>query len=121
MVGHQYVSLKDRCRESFWRIHPVASEASSERRSWWNYAVEGLVVLLFVAGIWLGRRQRFLWLLMSIFLADMVLHLGFGFGINEVYIMATHWIYVIPLAMGYIFKSCLTRAGTVSDILFIYI
>jgi hypothetical protein len=76
---------------------------------WWNYAVEGLVVLLFVAGIWYGRRQRFLWLLMSIFLADMVLHLGFGFGINEVYIMATHWIYVIPLAMGYLFKSCLDK------------
>lgn len=31
---------------------------------------------------------------------DMLLHVGLGFGINEVYIMTAHWIYIIPLSMA---------------------
>jgi len=36
---------------------------------------------------------------------DMILHMGFGFGINEVYIMSAHWIYAIPIAIGYLLKA----------------
>lgn len=71
-------------------------------RWWWSYVVEGIIVMLFAAGLWVGRRSRFLWLVMSFFLMDMALHIGLGFGINEVYIMAAHWIYALPIATAYI-------------------
>lgn len=70
-----------------------------------NYAVELLLVLLFVAGIWLGRRSRFLWMALCGFGFDMFLHMVLGFGLNEVYIMGAHWLFVMPIAMAYIFKS----------------
>lgn len=70
-----------------------------------NYIVEAIIVLLFVAGIWCGRRSRFMWLVMSYFLLDMALHMGLGFGINEVYIMSAHWIYAIPIAIAYILAA----------------
>jgi hypothetical protein len=28
-----------------------------------------------------------------------------GFGLNEVYIMSAHWIFVLPLAMTFLFKN----------------
>lgn len=68
----------------------------------WAYAVEAFIVLLFLAGIWMGRRQRFLWLVMSVFGMDIALHVGLGFGINEVYIMSAHWIFAIPIAIAYL-------------------
>ena len=71
----------------------------------WQYAVVAVVVLLFLAGIWSGRREAFLWLCLSWFAFDMVLHLVLGFGIIEVYIMAAHWMFVIPVATGYLLKS----------------
>lgn len=74
-------------------------------RHWYNYAVEGLIALLFVLGVWAGRRSRFMWLVMSYFALDMVLHIGLGFGINEVYIMSAHWIYAIPIAMAFLLKN----------------
>ena len=74
-----------------------------------NYAVEAAVVLLFILGVWCGRRSRFMWLCMSYFGLDMVLHIGLGFGINEVYIMSAHWIYVIPIAIGYLIKAAAGR------------
>ncbi len=70
-----------------------------------NYAVEALIVLLFVMGVWCGRRSRFMWLAMSYFALDMVLHIGLGFGINEVYIMSAHWIYVMPIAIAYLMRA----------------
>ena len=74
-------------------------------RSLFNYAIEAVILLLFLAGVWCGRRSRFLWLAMSYFALDMALHVGLGFGINEVYIMSAHWIYVVPIATAYAMKS----------------
>ena len=74
-------------------------------RHWYNYAVEGLIALLFVLGVWAGRRSRFMWLVMSYFALDMALHIGLGFGINEVYIMSAHWIYALPIAVAFLLKN----------------
>ena len=70
-----------------------------------NYVVEAVIMLLFVAGIWAGRKSKYLWLVMSYFGLDMMLHIGLGFGLNEVYIMAAHWMFVIPFTMGYAFRE----------------
>ena len=74
-----------------------------------NYVVEALIVALFLIGIWMGRRQRFLWMTLSCFAFDMVLHLGLGFGINEVYIMGPHWLFVIPFSIANLFKHANAR------------
>lgn len=70
-----------------------------------NYGVEALVVALFLVGIWCGRRSLFFWTAMSCFLMDMALHMGLGFGINEIYIMSAHYLFVIPIAIAFILKT----------------
>ena len=70
-----------------------------------NYVVEGLLVLLFVAGIWFGRRNRFLWLALLFMAFDLFIHEGLGFGIEEVYIMSPHWLFVLTIAMAFVFKA----------------
>ena len=69
-----------------------------------SYIIEGIIVLLFLAGIWCGRKSKFFWLAMSFFLFDMFIHMAIGFGINEVYIMGAHWLFIIPLAVAYLFR-----------------
>lgn len=76
-----------------------------EYRYFINYVVEALIIGLFLIGIWMGRKERFLWLVLSCFAFDMALHLGLGFGINEVYIMGPHWLFVIPISIAYTLKS----------------
>lgn len=68
----------------------------------WNYIAEAIVFLLFLFGIWYGRRSRFMWLAMSFFGFDLIIHLALGFGLNEVYIMSPHWLMVLPIAMAYL-------------------
>jgi hypothetical protein len=74
-----------------------------------NYVIEALIVILFIIGVFYGRRNKFLWLVMSFFFLDMILHFGLGFGLDEVYIMSPHWIYAIPIAAAYIFKCANKR------------
>ena len=75
-----------------------------EYRSAVNYIVEALVVLLLVAGAWIARREKFFLMVLSWFAFDMLMHMGFGFGLNEVYIMTAHWAFIIPIAAGYILR-----------------
>ena len=67
-----------------------------------NYVVEGIIVLLFLLGIIAGRKSRFLWMAMMFFLFDAALHIGLGFGINEVYIMTAHYMYVVPISIAFL-------------------
>lgn len=69
------------------------------------YMIEGVIVILFFIGLWLGRRQAFLWLTASWVACDAAIHLVLGFGLNEVYIMTAHWAFIIPIAIGYILKN----------------
>lgn len=69
------------------------------------YVVEGLVALLFIIGVCYGRRSRLMWLLLSWFAFDMLMHVGFGFGLNEVYIMTAHWAFIIPIAIGFAIRQ----------------
>ena len=78
-------------------------------RHWENYAIEAIIGILFVLGIIMGRKSKFLWLVMSYFALDMLLHIGLGFGINEVYIMTAHWIYAVPIAIAFVWKKMPSR------------
>ena len=73
--------------------------------SWFSYVVEAIVVLLSLVGIWLGRRNRFLWLCLSCLAMDLGIHLVLGFGINEVFIMAPHFLFVLPIATAFLLRE----------------
>ena len=90
-----------------------------------SYVVEGLILLLAVAGIWFGRNSRFLWLCLSCMAFDMFIHVGLGFGLNEVFIMAPHYMFVLPIATAFLLREYQTRWLRISVVvlmlyLFIY-
>ena len=68
------------------------------------YVVAGIVMLLLLLGIVTGLHDRFMQLCLSWFSLDMALHLGLGFALSEVYIMAAHWTFVLPIAVGFLLK-----------------
>ena len=69
-------------------------------------------MLLLIVGAWVARRERFFLVVASWFAFDMMMHLGFGFGLNEVYIMTAHWAYVMPIAVGYLLVTQPQRRRT---------
>jgi hypothetical protein len=76
------------------------------RYKWvWNYVVEFFIVILFFAGLIVSCRRKFMLLCLSWFAYDMLLHFGLGFGLNEVYIMGCHWLFIIPVSYAYLLKT----------------
>ena len=71
-----------------------------------NYIMESIIALLFVAGVWFGRKSRFLWLALSFLGFDLVIHFVLGFGLNEAYIMSPHWLFILTIAMAYLLLHC---------------
>ena len=66
-----------------------------------NYIIEGIVALLFILGIIVAVRHRFFLMALSWLALDICIHFVMGFGLNEMYIMACHWIFIIPIAVGF--------------------
>ncbi len=100
---HDQYTLKDANRH-----RPVLVRYTN----WWMYVLEAAIVLLFVAGVWYGRRERLMWMTMSMFLFDMLLHVGLNFASADVYIMTAHWAFVIPIAVAYLLRGCPKRMRT---------
>ena len=90
-----------------------------------SYVIEVLILLLAIAGIWFGRKSRFLWLCLSCMAFDMFIHVGLGFGLNEVFIMAPHYMFVLPIATAFLLREYQARWLRISVVilmlyLFIY-
>ena len=83
-------------------------------RSVHNYIIEFALLLLFFIGLIYGRRSPLLQLCTSWFAIDLTLHIILGFGINEVYIMAADWIFIIPIALA----CCVQRLNAVQKSVF---
>jgi len=98
LLGEGFLLHRDYLLEDCLRTRP----AIVPYRSWFSYVHEVLLLLLFAAGVWYGRRSRFLWMLLSCLAFDLVLHLGLGFGLNEVYIMTAHWAFIVPVVIGFL-------------------
>ena len=84
-----------------------------------SYVVEGLILLLAIAGIWFGRKSRFLWLCLSCMAFDMFIHVGLGFGLNEVFIMTPHYMFVLPIATAFLFRDIQARWLRISVVVLI--
>lgn len=84
-----------------------------------NYVIEGIIVILFILGIISAYKQRFFQLLLAWFACDITLHLILGFAINEVYIMAAGWAFIIPISYAFIAKKLSSRWLLAFRILFL--
>lgn len=70
----------------------------------YKYAIECVIILMFVIGCIIARGENFLQMLLTWFACDITLHIILGFGINEVYIMTAGWAFIIPISIGFFLK-----------------
>ena len=83
-----------------------------------QYVFEAVLVVLFVWGVWRGRRERFMQMCLSWLAFDMLLHVVLAFGLTEVYIMGAHWLFIIPIALAFLLKTANASRQSFLRILF---
>ena len=75
----------------------------------WQYSAVAIVIMLLVTGAWMGRKNRLMQLCLAWFSTDLLLHIALGFGITEVYIMGAHWMFNLPIAVGFLLLRLTSR------------
>ncbi len=83
------------------RNRPVVVEYSWKAQNIFTVVFE----LLLMAGLAVGIRRRFTWLLVFVLGTNLLMHIAIGFAITEVHIMAAHWAFTVPLAMAWLFTA----------------
>lgn len=60
---------------------------------------------LIVLSVILNIRKKSVLLLLSFILVDVLIHVIFGFGYQEMHIYSLHWLFIFPLLIGWLYKT----------------
>lgn len=62
------------------------------------------VVLLLLSMIWVGRRYPLAWAIPLYLAVDVAVHLVGGYGLDEAVIFGGHWVFLVPMALGWLYR-----------------
>lgn len=82
----------------------------------WQYAVPILLFLLCVSSIFLNIRNPYVWFLSLYFSIDIIIHLVLGINIGNAPAFGGHWLFLIPMYIGWIYNKIPIRAYRAIDI-----
>ncbi len=74
-------------------------------RLWWQYLFMSLICVFLVTSLIRNYKEPFVQMIFLLFLVDIVIHCIIRFGINEPFIYGAHWIYCVPLLLGWLYKK----------------
>lgn len=86
-------------------FYPEISIDMGSYRRWWQYSFVVLIFAFVVAAIIRNYKHKLVKLICGLLLIDVVIHCVLGFGVESYFIYGSHWIYCIPLLLGWLYKS----------------
>lgn len=72
---------------------------------WWQYAFVALILVAILASLLKNYRNPFVQMIFFLFLIDIIIHCLMKFGINQPFIYGAHWVYCIPLLLGWLYSK----------------
>lgn len=74
------------------------------------------VVLLLLAMIGVGRRYPLAWAIPLYLAVDVAVHLVGGYGLDEAIIFGGHWVFLVPMALGWLYRVVPRQACRYMDL-----
>ena len=74
------------------------------------------VVLLLLSMIWVGRRDPLAWAIPLYLAVDVAVHLIGGYGLDEAVIFGGHWVFLVPMALGWLYHVLPKQAYRYMDL-----
>lgn len=71
----------------------------------WEYIIISMVGIFVIYSMIYNYRNKYVQMLSLYFLCDITLHLIVKYGIDEAFLYSGHWFYLIPLFLGWFYKS----------------
>ena len=74
----------------------------------WQYALSASLLGLFLLSFFVNRKNRLVQLLAFFVLTDVVIHFIFRYGIGETIIFGGHWLFLVPIVLGWLYARLRT-------------
>lgn len=74
-------------------------------RYWWQYFFTGILFLLIIVSIARNYRNKLVVLLVLLVTVDVFIHVFMRFGMGEGFLYGGHWLFFVPLMLGWGYKS----------------
>lgn len=72
----------------------------------WSQYIVGLIILVsIIFGVIRNFKNKFVWMICLLLGFDLFLHIALRFGLFGPFIYGAHWIYCIPILLGWMYKS----------------
>jgi hypothetical protein len=78
-----------------------------------QYLFVTLILAMLLLSLIKNYKNRFVQMIFLLFLVDITIHCFFKFGINQPFIYGAHWIYCIPLLLGWLYKKLNKNQGKI--------
>ncbi len=70
---------------------------------WWQYTFVALILVAIIASLIKNYKNPFVQMIFLLFLIDIIIHCIMKFGINQPFIYGAHWVYCVPLLLGWLY------------------
>lgn len=74
-------------------------------KSKWSYIFPIFFLLTAISAPLLNHREKLVWLPIFYLLVDIAVNIIGGYGMNEAIIFGGHWVFLLPILLGWIFKA----------------
>lgn len=89
---------------------------------WWQFLFVVVLLALLSSSILYNYKNKFVWIVCATLFVDILIHIIFRFGVDEFYLFAGHWLYSIPILLGWLYnKVDKVKSNTLSVILSIMV
>lgn len=72
---------------------------------WWQYLFVGIIFILMIASVIFNYRNKYVQMIALCFGVDIVIHIIIRYGLADPFIYGAHWIFCVPLLLGWLYKS----------------
>lgn len=81
----------------------------------WQTALVGLIFALCAASAWQNRRNKYVQMLLLFLSVDFFAHIVLRYGIEEAVIFGGHWLFAVPVLLGWAYRGLPRRLRSVLD------
>lgn len=86
----------------------------------WQNGIVMLLLILIVASACLNIRNKYVLLILMYVGIDLIIHFIFRYGMNEAIIFGGHWMFIIPLLIGWLYKQLPVRIYRILDLTILF-
>lgn len=85
---------------------------------WWQYLFVGILTSLIILSFIRNYKKSFVQILFLVLLFNILIHVYIRYGLDEPFMFGAHWIYIIPLMLGWLYQSISKQAQRYTLILY---